>query len=250
MKNKKIITTFVVIIINIITITIIKMNLKNKETKNNENIINDIYTEIDKNQISYNKNARVDDLKNDTGITGDSNIYDVQSEYDGRKVLNVKSEIKYKVAFSGMIEKKIVSLNEINNIYEKNMPHNNGIWIEKTSKEKILDYLNSTEELNSKYEIDNAGYLKIGEKNSQNEKDEKIEKLINDDKQYIFDISSICYIVDEVTGEILDYSFENMDKYQIYEYFEDDNKKIVFITENKDNQLSKKDIFNSVLDML
>jgi hypothetical protein len=39
-----------------------------------------------------------------------------------------------------------------------------------------------------------------------------------------------------------------MDKYQTYEYFEDENKDIIFITENKSNQLSEKEIVNSVLE--
>ena len=98
--------------------------------------------------------------------------------------------------------------------------------------------------------IDDGGYLKIDEKNNQNENDKKIEKIIKSKKQYILDISSVCYIVDDITGEILDYNFENMDKYQTYEYFEDNDKMIVFINENKGNQMSNKEIFKSVINLL
>jgi hypothetical protein len=84
--------------------------------------------------------------------------------------------------------------------------------------------------------------------NNANENDKKLQKALNSKKQYLISISSICYIVDDITGEILDYSFENMDKYQTYEYFEDENKDIIFITENKSNQLSEKEIVNSVLE--
>ena len=63
-------------------------------------------------------------------------------------------------------------------------------------------------------------------------------------------LSSVCYIVDEVTGEILDYNFENMDKYQTYEYFEDDEKCIVFINQNTNGQLSDSEIFESIVKVL
>ena len=84
-------------------------------------------------------------------------------------------------------------------------------------------------------------------KNNQNDNDKKIEKIIKGKKQYILDISSVCYIVDDITGEILDYNFENMDKYQTYEYFEDSNKSIVFITENSTNILTNLEIFESII---
>ena len=61
---------------------------------------------------------------------------------------------------------------------------------------------------------------------------------------------SVCYIVDNLTGEIWDYNFENMDKYQTYEYFEDNDKMIIFITENTNNLLSNSDIFNSIIELM
>ena len=40
-----------------------------------------------------------------------------------------------------------------------------------------------------------------------------------------------------------------MDEYQTYEYSEDNNKLIIFITENKKNQLNKETIIKSVVDL-
>ena len=80
--------------------------------------------------------------------------------------------------------------------------------------------------------------------------DKKIEKAINGDKIYSITISSKCYIVDEITGEIQDYSFEDMDEYQTYEYFEDEEKMIICITENINKQLDDKEIMKSVIDLL
>ena len=79
---------------------------------------------------------------------------------------------------------------------------------------------------------------------------EKLEQLINSNKQIILNISSVCYIVDDVTGEILDYNFEKMDREQVCEYFEDENKMIVFITENTQNQLTNNEIFESIMELL
>ena len=40
-----------------------------------------------------------------------------------------------------------------------------------------------------------------------------------------------------------------MDKYQTYEYFNSENQYIIFITENKNNQLSSEEILNSVISL-
>jgi len=108
----------------------------------------------------------------------------------------------------------------------------------------------NSKKFNSRYSIDNNGYLKIDEKNKQNDLDKKIEKTIKGDKQYILDISSICYIVDDVTGEIMDYNFENLDRYQTYECFEDNNKIIVFISQNTKGIYTNEEIIESVINLL
>ena len=135
-------------------------------------------------------------------------------------------------------------------ILNSKYPLKNGIWIEKDSRKKVIELLNNDHFFNSKYKIDDEGYLQIEQKNNSNEKDEILSNILNSEKQYIIDISSICYIVDEITGEILEYSFESLDKYQIYEYFEEENKKIIFITENKEKQLKEEEIVNSILNLL
>ena len=72
----------------------------------------------------------------------------------------------------------------------------------------------------------------------------------NSKKQYILSVSSICYIVDDLTGEIQRYSFEDMDRYQTYEYFDNGNQYIIFLTENKNSQLSDSEIINSLIGLL
>lgn len=251
-KNKKILIIIVVLVILLIVLGIVVYNTINskKKTENHNNeIINNVYTEIDKNDIQYQENVTVEDLKKQTSMIGNNEIYEIQEEYDGRKVLTVKANIKYKVAFAGMIKKTTPKFEELDTILEQNLPKYSGIWVEPNSRDNILNLFNNIANTNSQYYIDEEGYLKISEKNSQITSDKKIENAINSDKQYILDLSSICYIVDDVTGEILDYNFENMDRYQTYEYFGDGDRNIIFINQNTYGQLTNLEIFNSIVEI-
>ena len=243
-KNKKVII-LVVLLIMFVAILVLLFN-KRIQKDNVQNNFEHYGEQVDKNQIEYQTDVTVEKIKNEIGATGNTDIYEVEQEYDGRNILAVKPNIKYKVAFAGMIKKAKPSIKELDNIVEEKLPHKTGIWVEEKSRDEILEIFNNGD-VNSKYLIDDGGYLKIDEKNNQNENDKKIEKIIKSKKKYILDISSVCYIVDDITGEILDYNFENMDKYQTYEYFEDKDKYIVFVTENSANVLTNLEIFESII---
>lgn len=236
-KKRKIV---IIAIIVIVTVGIISFIYKK--------IIDNKYEKTDRNQLAFQKNVTVDDLKKDVGLTGNTEIYEIGQEYDGRKSLIIKSSIKFKVAFAGMIKQSIPSMEELDIILDEKLPKENGIWIEENSRNKIIELVNNN--TNSKYYIDESGYLKIAEKNNQTDIDKKLEMIINGNNQVILDNSSVCYIIDDVTGEVLDYNFENMDKFQTYEYFQDKNKIIIFINENSDNQLTEKDILESIINLL
>ena len=148
-----------------------------------------------------------------------------------------------------MIKKSKPTFNELDQILQQKLPKDSGIWIEQNSRDNLLKLFNNSEKTNSKYSVSSEGYLEIIQKNSQTDYDKKIENAIKGKKQYILDISSVCYIVDEVTGEILDYNFENMDKYQTYEHFEDGDKSIIFINQNTNNQLKDSEIINSIMEI-
>lgn len=243
-KNKKVII-LVVLLIMFVAILVLLFN-KRIQKDNNQYNFEQYGEQVDKNQIEYQPDVTVEEIKNEIGATGNTDIYEVEQEYDGRNILAVKPSIKYKVAFAGMIKNAKPSMSELDNIMEEKLPHKTGIWVEEKSRDKILEIFNDGD-VNSKYLIDDDGYLKIDRKNNQNDNDKKIEKIIKGKKQYILDISSVCYIVDDITGEILDYNFENMDKYQTYEYFEDKDKYIVFVTENSTNVLTNLEIFESII---
>ena len=245
-KNKKVII-LVVLLIMFVAILVLLFN-KRIQKDNNQNNFEKYGEQVDKNQIEYQPDVTVEEIKNEIGATGNTDIYEVEQEYDGRNILAIKPSIKYKVAFAGMIKNAKPSMSELDNIMEEKLPHKTGIWVEEKSRDKILEIFNDGD-VNSKYLIDDDGYLKIDRKNNQNDNDKKIEKIIKGKKQYILDISSVCYIVDDITGEILDYNFENMDKYQTYEYFEDKDKYIVFVTENSNNVLTNLEIFKSIINL-
>lgn len=209
-----------------------------------------IITNKEKNNFD-NKNVEIDKVKNDIGATGSSDIYNIQKDpYGDRLILTVKSDIKYKVAFAGMIENQKPDVNKIDDIFYNKHPKKNGVWIEENSRKKFLDKIQGSNLFNSEYFIDKEGYLKFSNREAMNENDVKLQKAIESNKQYILNISSICYIVDEITGEILDYSFEDMDQFQIYEYFDDENKMIIFITENKNNKIEDIEILNSLIKLI
>ena len=148
-----------------------------------------------------------------------------------------------------MIKKSKPTFDELDQILQQKLPKYSGIWIEQNSRDNLLKLFNNSEKTNSKYSVSSEGYLEIIQKNSQTDYDKKIENAIKGKKQYILDISSVCYIVDEVTGEILDYNFENMDKYQTYEHFEDGDKSIIFINQNTNKQLTDSEIINSIMEI-
>ena len=223
-------------------------NKENTEnTENTENVEKEIQITTSTQEESQISSEKKTEIIEETGKQGDSDLYEIQEGEDNIKIATIKSSVKYKVAFAGMIKNKVPKKEELDDLLEKNHPKYAGIWIKSESQSEFLKYISSVTK--SEYEINENGYLKIKNKKNQNEYDKKIEEIINGNKLYIIDISSTCYIVDEITGEILDYNFEDMDEYQTYQYFEDGDKKIIFITENQNNQLTVKEIIESVIEL-
>lgn len=217
----------------------------NKQTEENtpkvENKEKDEIPEKEQEQI-------IEEIKEDVGATGDNDLYEVKEGYDNQKTISIKSSVKYKVAFAGIIKDRQPNKNELDEIMEENHPQKAGIWIYEKDRKNFLDLLKNITK--SEYEITSDGYLKIVDIKNTNENDKKIQKIINGDKLFVIRISSICYIIDDITGEILDYNFEQIDEYQTYEYFKDEDKMIIFITQNKEKQLEEKEIIQSIIDLM
>lgn len=243
MKKRILLPIILVVLIIVITIcTIFYITNKNSEEK----LINEI--KVNDTNISEEEKVQINELKQETGKTGDTEFYEIQESYDNIKIATIKPSIKYKVAFAGMIKNNKPEKSELDNIITEQHPKYAGIWIYEKDREKVMEYLSNVTE--SKYKIDDNGYLRIENKDRQNSNDKKIEKAIKGKKLYIIKVSSLCYIVDEITSEILDYTFEDLDPYQTYEYFQDGDKEIIFMTENKNNQLEINEIIQSIIDLL
>ena len=228
----------------------------NEEKNDEEKVVKTIedaeqeYINTKSNSVMYKENSTLEQLKEEYKITGDNDLYQVETESDGRKVVNVKPLINYKVAFAGMIKNTMPNFKEIDEIYEKNHPTQKGIWINSKDREKIGRYLKNNSKLKAKYKINEEGYLKIEEISNLSNIDEAIKNLINGDKLYILNISSNCYMLDVVTGEIVENRYNDLEEKQTYEYFETEDKMIIFISENAESKLTSDEIFDSLIELL
>ena len=117
-----------IVIITIITIITFFVYSKVKINKQKSSLENE-YKELKEKSVMYDENAEVEDLKREYNISGDSSLYEIQTEYDGRKILAIKSNENYKVAFAGLVKRNKPEMQEISEILEKNHPTENGVWI-------------------------------------------------------------------------------------------------------------------------
>ncbi len=187
----------------------------------------------------------VKDLKEDIGVSGDTDLYQIQTEYDGNKTLDIKPEIQYKVAFAGIIEQKVPELENVDTIFNKNYPKNYGIWIDSTSREKFLTMLK--ENTNNEYEITEEGFLKIKKENNSTDIDNSLKEMIQSNKRYIITISGIYYEIDRVTGEILDNFYEDMDPMQATKNVDNKDDIIIYLTTNTEKRLTTKEILYELI---
>ena len=184
----------------------------------------------------------LESIKNEINSTADSNIYYVTEETDGRKILQIKPKVQFQVDLAGIMknskpeEKEIESLN-------KKAPNKAGIWISEQSRDKFIDLLNKNNIDNLSIKKD--GYLKV-DKTSENEIAKNLEKMIKSDKLYIINITGVAYERDYISGEIVEYPFEDMDPEQVVEFYENGNKKILEITTNKKQELLDKEILEEI----
>ena len=239
MKKKIIICLILIILIS----TIFFITRKNIEKGSEEKISSLPINYVEENQETNQE--QLTKIVEDQGFQADENIYEIAQEYDGREVVVVKSNIKYKVALAGMIKKQKPEFNEINEILEK-APKHTGIWIAENSREKFLEILKKITKLT--YSINEDGFLEQKESWMMNDCDKSISSMLNDEKLHIFDISSTTYVVDDVTGEIQEYPFEEMDPYTDYEYFQDNDKEMFIISECLEGKINQEDCLKKIFE--
>lgn len=204
---------------------------------------NEKISKVDKND-DVSDSQLVNELKQEIGITGKNELYEIKIEYDGNKVLNIKPEIQYKIAFAGIVTQTLPKIEEIDSIYKNNYPLNSGIWIETNSRTRFLEIIK--ENTNNEYTITDDGFLKIKNESNPNDEDKALKNLIFGKNKYIIIISGIYYEADQVTGKILDNYYEELDPYQASKIVENDNDVIIFLTTNKEKNFTSKEILNEL----
>lgn len=231
-KNKSIIIVVIILLIAVI------IGIKLKDNKNENGSENSESNKID----IYDKDL-IEEVKKDINATGDSDIYQIEEEYDGRKILQIKPNIQFETVLSGILKNDIPTEDEISSLTQ-NKPVQSGIWISYQSREKFIEILQDNNINN--YAINEDGYLYQTEENDT-ENSRIINDAIQSDRLYIIDISGTCYIRDNLSGEIVEYPFERMDPYQVLEVYTYEKSTILEITENIKQKLSNQEIIEVII---
>lgn len=251
MQKRYYIIIAIILIIIILCIIFTKNNTENDRIENitgnniedisklEDNEIKNIIEQVSENELKYIK-----EIQNSISSVANPNIYKIEEEHDGRKILQIKPEIQYVVALAGILKNDIPTEDEVYTLL-KQAPKNAGIWIGKNSREKFIRLLQENNINN--FKLNKEGYLECNKKDKLTEQEQKLEEMINSGNLYIIDISGNTYQRDYLTGEIIKYPFEDMDPYQVIELYKVKNSTILAITSNKENKLEPKEILNAIL---
>lgn len=235
----------IVLLLAIVVVIVIGLIFNNKKENSDQNILqNEIKSDEFMNRIVSTDSNEINAIKNEINATGQTDIYQIEEEYDGRKIIQVKPDVQYQVALAGIIKNGIPAEDEINTILEQ-APNSSGMWISESSREKFMELLNSNNIVD--FEITNEGYLKCNKQENLTEQEEKLKDIAESDKLYVIDVSGKTYQRDYISGEVIEYPFEEMDPYQVLEPYEIENSIILGVTSNKENRLSNKEILDAII---
>lgn len=252
MKNKKyFIIGLAIIVIILIVALVIFFSKKDNEDVNNMILVseNNVTNENAEDNTSIvdqdtsNQNVEeIENMKNEINATGNTDIYYVDEEYDGRKILQVKPDVQFDVDLAGIIKNTMPEENEISELVGK-APTDNGIWISEQSRESFSTLLKNNN-IND-FTISDDGYLQINN-SENNDMANKLVNMINSNNLYIINITGIAYERDYISGEITEYPFEDMDPTQAVEPYQKDNKIILEVTTNKMKELTESEILDAI----
>lgn len=236
---------FIVLLLVIVVVIAIVLIFNNKEENSDQNILqNEIQSDEFANRMVSTDANEINAIKNEINATGETDIYQIEEEYDGRRIIQVKPDIQYQVALAGIIKNGIPADDEINTLLEQ-APTSSGMWISESSREKFMELLNSNNIVD--FEITNEGYLKCNKQENLTEQEEKLKNMAESNKLYVIDMSGKTYQRDYISGEVIEYPFEEMDPYQVIEPYEIDDSIILGVTSNKENRLSNKEILDAII---
>lgn len=152
MNKKALIICMIVVLIIILPIFMIKLNNLGKDDKKNNDIENTALVESKNNEENVNANfidnsssyqyttEEVEKIKKEINATANTDIYRIEEEPGGRKILQIKPEIQFNVDLAGIIKNGEPEENELNEILKK-IPNTTGIWISNQSRETFLGLL-------------------------------------------------------------------------------------------------------------
>ena len=69
----------------------------------------------------------------------------------------------------------------------------------------------------------------------------------NSNKLYIINMTGIAYERDYISGEIIEYPFEDMDPTQELELYQNEDAIILEVTSNKNKKLTDKEILETIV---
>lgn len=221
--------------------------LGNIQEQNNENLNLENESapteKIEENKTVEGSTEELENMKKEINAEGKSDIYYVDEEKDGRKILQIKENVQYEVDLAGIIKNALPKEEELNNLLEK-APKYSGIWISKQSRESFSKLLKNNGITN--FSIDDDGYLKI-EDNENGLYSNELRKMQKSNKLYIINMTGVAYERDYISGEITEYPFEDMDPTQELESYKNDNALILEVTSNKNKKLTNKEILKSIV---
>ncbi len=234
---------FIILIASICIIYLFSTFNKNKMSKNEEETLKQNIEEKKEDSLIEQK---IDNIKEELGYDDtNTEMYEINTEYDGREIVSIKPSVQYKVALAGAIKNGKPEFSEIDELL-KQFPNKSGIWVTKSSRERFMNLLKSTTIAN--YSIDNEGFLIQETGNNSNEIDEKIKDIIASKKIYSIDINKATYLVDDLTGCIEEYPFEEIDPETPFEIFEIDNASFYVLTDNTYKKLENRYIIEEMVD--
>ncbi len=226
--NKKIV---VILTLSIIILLILGATIyikKNNQTTNNQ-------TTTEEQEIAQNNNE-----------TNEVNEIFETHEENGLTITQVKPNIQYQTVLAGILKNDKPTEEDINNMQTKQLTKT-GIWVSSQSREAFSNLLQANG-IND-YTINEEGYLQATNSNPTSDS-QKINEAINSKMQYIIDCQGKTYTRDDLTGEITEYPFEQMDPYQTIDTYSNQTQptsKILEITTNKLNKVTNEQILQDLL---
>ena len=236
---------FISVIVTFILIGFILAIIFNSSNKGDLDVSNQ---QKDNNEIIENKagqseqNDEIERIKETINAKGKTDIYQIETEHDGRKIIQIKPEVQFDVDLAGRLKDGKPEEDEIKKILEKR-PIGKGIWVSEQSREQFIKILKNNN-LNN-FSVNDNGFLEIKDENISDSIAKELKNMIESERQYIINIKGKSYQRDYISGEIVEYPFEEMDPQQVVEIYEKDIDIILELTQNK--KITDKEILEAVL---